>query len=601
MKSVELLETIGEVRNEYIQDILIPPKEETSTRRRTRLPFSLLVAVMIFSSLIAATAYASDFRISDWFQSLFGELTPGQSQVLDGMGMDQNIGVVSATSNGNSVTVVSAFGDSYNAYLRLRFEGKDATDLTHAPTSGYSIYHEDYVRSENAVDLLTQPIISDSEIVPEGYNSFLWEVQFEDIANGDESLDVILHIELDPEGKVRFDDNNPETITIPGLWYNDDILLEGPWVLTLGAMGGESVELDVKGKPAVRQLNGIVDNIKLNRIIVSSIGVEVDATFDEPVSGEGSFTYPTTVVVLKDGSCISGSIGKYGYGTELSETTCKYKLYFDVPVDLEKIDYVQFCDLILPVSGDGTVNTNGTVPQEMLRGTHVVLGDPTSLRLNNNALDCSDLDAWEVYNLPTSQRSDISMYAEYTDQGVQFFRYMDDGRLAITVTDARIVTDISQLGGSYAGFSLDAYVELEETGWAERDYPICLNKDGSFKDGYSLILVDLLVENQGIEWNRNELPSNNTSIYGFNTGGFLTLALLEDADGGNLPYSDAVYFSDSTYQLSWVNYYEILPGETKAVSIGFLITPEDTWDLSMVRGCNTSGNRDSVFIDLNLN
>ena len=123
MKSVELLETIGEVRNEYIQDILIPPKEEASTRRRTRLPFSLLVAVMIFSSLIAATAYASDFRISDWFQSLFGELTPGQSQVLEGMGMDQNNGVVSATSNGNSVTVVSAFGDSYNDLSMIQYAG----------------------------------------------------------------------------------------------------------------------------------------------------------------------------------------------------------------------------------------------------------------------------------------------------------------------------------------------------------------------------------------------------------------------------------------------------------------------------------------------
>lgn len=116
---------------------------------------------------------------------------------------------------------------------------------------------------------------------------------------------------------------------------------------------------------------------------------------------------------------------------------------------------------------------------------------------------------------------------------------------------------------------------------------ICLNENGSFKDGYCLILVDLLVENQGIENNSDDV---------FHTG-FMTLAL-PGAEGPG--YRNTDYYSDNTYQLPWVNYYDIPSGETKAVSVGFLITPENTWDLSQVRGCNTSGNPNSVFIDMQL-
>lgn len=601
MKSIELLAAIGEVRNEYIQDILIPEQPELTSQHKHRYPISVLVAVLLLTAILAVTAYAAGFRISDWFRELFGSLNTEQSQVIEDMGMEHDDGEpISATVNGNSLTILSAFGDGYNAFIRLRFTGPEGINLTYSSVSDYSIYHDSYVRGTNPVDLLSQPVPESSEMLPEDYNAFSWEMRFEDVTSGDASIDAILHIALDPEGSIRFDDAVPETITIPGLWHGWDTLLEGPWQLNLGAMGGDSMDLDVAGKTAVRQLDGIIDHLILNRIVVSQIGIEVDATFEEPISGDSSFTYPTTAAVLKDGSIVAGSVGKYdGYYTELSGTTCKYKLYFDIPVELEQIDHIQFCDLILPVSGDGKVAPSTTTQDEMLQGTHVVLGDPGSLRLNANAYDSSELSAQEVYDLPISQRSATYMYAEYTSQGVQYYRYQDDGRLAITVTNARIVTDISQMGNSYAGFSPDAYMELVELEqpdpqapnrthkWVNREYPVCLNEDGSFKDGYCLILVDLLVENQGIE---------NYSPEGFHTG-FMTLAL-PGAEGPD--YRDTDYFSDSTYQLPWVNYYDIPSGETKAVSVGFLITPDNTWDLSQVRGCNTSGNPNSVFIDMQL-
>lgn len=590
MKSIELLAAIGEVRNEYIQDILVLEQPELTTKHKHRYPISVLVAVLLLTAILAVTAYAASFRISDWFRELFGNLSTEQSQVVEDMGMAQDsCEPVTATANGNTLTILSAFGDGYNAFIRLRFTGPEGMNLTHSSVSDYSIYHDSYVRGTNPVDLLSQPIPESAEMLPKDYNAFSWEMRFEDVTNGDSSIDAILHIALDPEGSVRFDDAISETITIPGLWYEWDTLLEGPWQLKLGAMGGDSMELDVAGKTANRQLGGIIDHLMLNRIVVSQIGIEVDAIFEEPISGDSSFTYPTTVAVLKDGSIVAGSVGKYdGYYTELSGRTCKYKLYFDIPVELEQIDHIQFCDLILPVSGDGKVTPGANPQEEMLQGTHVILGDPGSLRLNPNASDLSGL-----------QRSNAYMYAEYTNQGVRYYRYQDDGRLAITVTDARIVTNISQMDNSYAGFSPDAYMELVELEqpdpqapnrtheWVEREYPICLNEDGSFKDGYCLILVDLLVENQGIE---------NNSDDGFHTG-FMTLAL-PGAEGPG--YRDTDYFSDNTYQLPWVNYYDIPSGETKAVSVGFLITPENTWDLSQVRGCNTSGNPNSVFIDMQL-
>lgn len=205
------------------------------------------------------------------------------------------------------------------------------------------------------------------------------------------------------------------------------------------------------------------------------------------------------------------------------------------------------------------------------------------------------LTAQQARELPDRQRMGLFLYAEYTQAGVRFYQYPKTGRLSITVTGARMVTDLKDLGGSYAGFAYDTYMTLEESQWVTQPQPVCLNPDGSFQEGYRLLLVDLLVENQGAT---AYTSGNNPNPYAFIDSGFLTLTTLADPGENQSNYRNSNYLSDGTYTAPWENYFEILPGAPREIAVGFLLNPTFSWDLANCCLCNTSGNPDSVFIHL---
>lgn len=575
MKAMDLLQAIGEVREEYIEEVFLWPSSAHPSRRR--IPLTILVAVLILSALLASTAYASGIRVADWFSGLFTQVTEQEAQVLEDMAMGTPL---TSTTPGGTATILSAFGDGYNGFFYLRFTSAEGVNLHRENLTDYSIYHQDYLDREDAVDLLSRSLEAASE-------AFSWTLEFQESPQAN-SLDALLHIALDPTGKLSFTDDTPETLTIPGLWYGSyvdhDQVMFGPWVFPLGKLGGESRELEVS------HIGN--DALQLNRLVVSQICLEVDATFLSP----GNTAYPETGAVLLDGTYVSGIVGKYDrYYRTLTQDGCQYRLYFGAPVDLGEIDHVRVGNLIIPVSGDGTVVPNGELPQGQTQGTHVTLGDPDSLVLSPLATNPGPLTAQQDRELPDRQRMGLFLYAEYTQAGVRFYQHPKTGRLSITVTGARMVTDLKDLGGSYAGFAYDTYMTLDGSQWVPQPQPVCLNPDGSFKDGYRLLLVDLLVENQGAT---AYTSGNNSSPYAFIDSGFLTLTTLADPGENQSNYRNSNYLSDGTYTAPWENYFEILPGAPREIAVGFLLDPTFSWDLADCCLCNTSGNSDSVFIHL---
>lgn len=561
---------------------------------------TLLIAAVLVVMGLAVTASAESLGISQWFRSTFREMTQEQEPILENMAMEQTE-PVSHTVNGTTLTLVSAIGDGYNCYARLRFAAPEGTDLTWESRE-YGIYYQDYLFLENSLDLLSQPVAEEKG----GYTyKFTWE----DGTPHDNLLDAVLHITLDKTAVFRFDDGIPETITIPGLVNEQEIMLTGPWQLPITRLGGESRVLEVDGKTAVHAASGMETELVLRRMVVSQLGIEVAADFSQPLSGGAAFTYPTAYAVKKDGTVAHGSIPSHYYLNELTSQGCRYKLYFDAPVELENIDHIRFCGLTVPVSGDGTVKPREAF-EEYTLGTHVTLGDPDSLKLSwdvrQSNVDFGRLTSRQWDCLPDEQKIAALTYAEYTEEGVRFYdwsRSYGDGRLAITITGARVVTNMAQLGGSFAGFEQEAFLRYTGQGWEEQEIPVGINPDGTFQEGAFLVLVDMILENQEVSVAENYWSSNQTGPYQFNTTGIPFFVSLSEKEFGGYRYVNANYFLDAGG--GWRNYVEVLPGERKQVTSGFYCFAPNyhggSWTPENLRACNTSGSETSVFIDLNLN
>lgn len=307
---MDLLQAIGEVREEYIEEVFLWPSPAHTSRRR--IPLTVLVAVLLLSALLATTAYASGIQVADWFSGLFTQVTEQEAQVLEDMAM---VTPLTSTTPGGTATILSAFGDGYNGFFYLRFTGAKGVNLHRENLTDYSIYHQDYLDREGAVDLLNRSLAEASE-------AFSWTLEFQ----------------------------------------------ESP------------------------QANSL-DALRLNRLVVSQICLEVDATFLSP----GNTAYPETGAVLLDGTYVSGVVGKYDrYYRTLTQDGCQYRLYFGAPVDLGEIDHVRVGNLIIPVSGDGTVVPNRELSQGQTQGTHVTLGDPDSLVLSPLATNPGTLTAQQA-------------------------------------------------------------------------------------------------------------------------------------------------------------------------------------------------------------
>lgn len=259
-------------------------------------------------------------------------------------------------------------------------------------------------------------------------------------------------------------------------------------------------------------------------------------------------------------------------------------------------------------------------------GTHIALNDaPNTIETDPSAVDTpTDLSAptqpesplasinpSHYGNFSADKLMEISAYARQTDDGIELIKLTNDfasGYLIYTIMSADVVTSLDEMHTPADGFLYETYNRLdEETGrWVHTDVPAHIQEDGSFADGYYLVLIDITVSNHDAA-RRTDRVGDYDDPYLFRADSFLTLADLwaerGDYEGANYQYTTIDYFSEQDRYPENPCVFRLEPDKTINFTIGFLLNAQDygsDFDLSRFRACTTSGNEDSAFIDLNL-
>lgn len=209
---------------------------------------------------------------------------------------------------------------------------------------------------------------------------------------------------------------------------------------------------------------------------------------------------------------------------------------------------------------------------------------------------------------PTHEMLELCMqYAEYSEQGIQLVnasKEFGDGRLIYTIKDAYVVSAIGERGIVETGFSVDTKMYWTDTGgWQEANKPIWLKEDGRIDESVKVILVDISVYNDGVTLDVSEDKFGNpVEPHVFSADSFVWLSNMKpDHQGWDYGYSSINYFSELQEDTNYAYRFQLLPGETKDFTVGFVVgegsyfTSEQDFYL-----CNTCGNPDGIFIRLNL-
>lgn len=157
---------------------------------------------------------------------------------------------------------------------------------------------------------------------------------------------MVVRISAQYGGDLRFNDGISKTLCIDGLWLQSPDktytrVLDGVWTFDIGLYGASgSKTLDVDGKNAIGD-GGYEINLK--SMDISPLSIRYSYTFDyvEGVTpGPGNF-----YTVMKDGTRIEVNMADGQY----TGTSDEGHGYFNTPVDVSEVDYIQFGDLVIPV------------------------------------------------------------------------------------------------------------------------------------------------------------------------------------------------------------------------------------------------------------
>lgn len=206
---------------------------------------------------------------------------------------------------------------------------------------------------------------------------------------------------------------------------------------------------------------------------------------------------------------------------------------------------------------------------------------------------------------------EISGYSRQTDKGVELIDFDNrytSGYLLYTITSARVATSVEEMQCPPDGFLLEAcYSEEKVDGYSlVLDMPPFVQDDGSFRDGYCVVLVDITVESRNAAMRTGEMIDYDDP-YLFRADSLITLVDLEDDQGdypgANYSYKDIRYFSEKDQFPEHETAFRLEPGETIDCTVGYILNAESyggTIDFSRFRACTSSGHPDSALVDLNL-
>jgi len=303
------------------------------------------------------------------------------------------------------------------------------------------------------------------------------------------------------------------------------------------------------------------------------------------------------MVVLKGRSVFPSSLyggnGNDGFNGQLNGSSCVFAVKFDAPLDMDQVDHVRLGDLVIPFWEGASYGEGGAAT--FVQGTHITLGEPGSLRSSGKIAELGDIGVRGAGSITFEDWRASWTYAAHTDAGVQLAHIesgFDTGKLVYTVTGADVITDLRELNTKVDGFSYDACLMLDGNNeWQKLERPGCIREDGSFEEGWYLVLLHMTVRN-------DNASVKGSTPYQFDAGRLLTLADLRYKTGGNYRAQYIDYFSgpDGASPRSFA--FTVKPGEETCITVGWLVSGDVNF--AALRACTTTGGEQSTFVNLKL-
>lgn len=321
MKTDPLIDAIGEIRSDLVQDAEEPRKSFRLRKVRKCLLTAALAAVLLVGT---ASAEITSGTVSNLLAPLYGG---AQTEIVDNIGIPVG---VSATVEGYTITADAVIGDRYNisvVYTLTREDGKplpegilsfaDHSNSVQRGSGGGYLSHE---RSEDGLSL---------QMVEEWTSSAASRIH--------RNATVVF------QNLVSYDGETGEYHT----------LVEGNWELKFTIRYKDTTvevpvhELNVTGETGYEY--------QIHELFLSPLGIHMELTAPNTITGDAhSSLMPdfTVSVLLTDDTVVELTHSNRGGGGDQSKPTIKahYGSRFEEPIPLDTIASLVVCNQTIPVT-----------------------------------------------------------------------------------------------------------------------------------------------------------------------------------------------------------------------------------------------------------
>lgn len=335
-------------------------------RKRHTFIRPLVAAALAAALSISAMAAGNLFGVGDWFKGVFERsgptLTTGQMDTINEIG--KVIGTTIA-DNGASLTPLAILADENVCYVRLRVaapEGTALPDLDPEAQGQYQLF------GNSAGEYLSL------SPAPGSYQNYGCSISCEWLPDEDPSdpiKEAVLIITVsNVSDDLVFNDGISKELTIHGLWIQspDNVytpVFKGNYSFDIGLdFESRVISLDCKGFIWQNTEYGYTNTLEKMELSPLSLSYRYATTLQE-----NGWIFPTVGalrIVLKDGTVffersgdpalfIGGSFQPEGKSTDIQNADHPVWAredydFFDTPLDLSQVDYIQYGDHILRIS-----------------------------------------------------------------------------------------------------------------------------------------------------------------------------------------------------------------------------------------------------------
>lgn len=330
--------------------------------RKLRTPVRVLIAAAIVAALSVSALAANHILgagtlLQDYFTEGQETLTPGQVEVMDEIGKTFEGGV---TSNGTTITPIAALADENVYYLRLRIEAPEDVVLPDLDGNTDGYYQLFGMGEDEFITLVPEAGI---------YESFGWNLSLDWLPDSDPTdniKEVVLRYTV--AGDEKFNDGVSKLLTIHGLWVQSPDngytqILSGEFTFDIG-MYYESkiIALNCEGATYYSQTGEFTNRLESMELSPLSLSYRFQSTMLDN-SWYGPTVFGIIQIVLKDGTVFYDESRETISRSDISAAEPEFDIpvsddfvtdheeciFFDTPLDLTQVDYVQYGEYKIPV------------------------------------------------------------------------------------------------------------------------------------------------------------------------------------------------------------------------------------------------------------